>query len=97
MARKEYGSARQGERTDLTLPQCSKVWTQAKTAEKLNISQQAVAKSIQIARAVEILLLEYEQGVKGLYTEVMLSSYQVIFIALPICTLTLCIPDDLIV
>jgi len=53
LKRKLYGSARRGERTDLTSPQYGEVWTQKRTAEDLNISQQAVSTAIQIAGAVE--------------------------------------------
>jgi len=66
LKRKIYGSAKSGERTDLTLPQCSKVWTQQRTAEDLGISQQAVTKAIQIANAIE----EYPELAKYKGTEV---------------------------
>ena len=54
LKRKLEGSARQGERTDLTLLQRDKVpWTQAQTAADLGISQPAVVKAIKIATAIE--------------------------------------------
>ncbi len=54
LRRKLEGSARQGERTDLTLLHRNKVpWTQEATARDLGISQPAVAKAIKIATAIE--------------------------------------------
>lgn len=53
LKRKLEGGARRGERTDLTSPQRSEVWTQDKTANDLGISRQAVGKAIKIATAIE--------------------------------------------
>lgn len=54
LKRKLEGSAKQGERTDLTLLHCNKVpWTQERTAQDLGISQSAVVKAIKIATAIE--------------------------------------------
>ena len=49
------GEPKPGYRTDLKgpLPQHGKGWTQEKTVQDLEISQQAVTKAIQIAEAVE--------------------------------------------
>jgi len=57
------------------LPQCSKSegWTQEKTAKELNISQQAVAKAIQIATAIE----EYPELAKEKKGEVILREYRI--------------------
>jgi hypothetical protein len=49
LERKMEGSARRGERTDLTSLHRGEVWTQDKTARDLGISRQAVSKAIQIA------------------------------------------------
>lgn len=46
LKRKLEGSARRGERTDLTSPQHSEVWTQDQTAKDLGISRQAVGKAL---------------------------------------------------
>ena len=54
LKRELEGSARQGERTDLTLLQRNKVpWTQQQTADDLGISRPAVVKAIKIAEAIE--------------------------------------------
>lgn len=53
MKRKLEGSARRGERTDLTSLRCGEVCTQDKTSEDLGISRQAVGKAIKIATAIE--------------------------------------------
>jgi len=53
MKRKLEGSARRGERTDLTSSNFDEVWTRDKTAKDLGISTGSVSQSIQIAKAVE--------------------------------------------
>ena len=53
LKREKEGSARRGERTDLTSLHCGEVWTQDKTAKDLGISRQAVNKAIKIAEAIE--------------------------------------------
>jgi len=53
--------------------------------------------SVKIARVAEVLLLKYKQGIKGLFAKIVLSSNHVIFIALSICALSLCVPNYLIV
>jgi hypothetical protein len=53
LKRKQYGSARRGERTDLTSPNFSEVWTQDKTAKVLNVSRPTVSRNLKIARAIK--------------------------------------------
>ncbi len=57
LKRKLEGSARRGERTDLTSAQCAEVWTQDKTAEDLGISRRSVGEAIQ----AETLVKEYPE------------------------------------
>ena len=53
--------------------------------------------SVKIAKVTEVLLFKYKQGIKGLFAKIVLSSNHVIFIALSICALSLCVPNYLIV
>lgn len=54
LKRELLGSARQGERTDLTLLEPNKVlWTQEQTAKDLGISRPTVVQAIKIATAIE--------------------------------------------
>lgn len=55
MKRKVEGSARRGERTDLTSATMAEVWSQEKTASDLNVSRQMVGKAIKIATAIKYL------------------------------------------
>jgi len=52
MRRGEHGSARQGERTDLTLSQDDKVWNQSKTAKAAKVTQSTISKAKKVAKAI---------------------------------------------
>jgi len=64
LKRKQYGSARRGERTDLTSSKFDEVWTQNKTAEVLNVSRPTVSRNLKIARAIKEYpdLASYAEG-----------------------------------
>ena len=53
LKRKIEGSAKRGQRTDLTSSKFDEVWTRDKTAKDLGISTGAVSTAIQIANAIE--------------------------------------------
>jgi len=74
MKRKIEGEPKPGYRTDLKgpLPHGSEGWTQEKTAEDLNISQQTVSKAIQIANAIE----EYPELAKKKKGNVIIREYK---------------------
>ena len=53
LMREKYGSAKPGERTDLTSSDSEQVWTTQKTAELLNQSKGLISEDLQLARDLE--------------------------------------------
>ena len=53
LMREKYGSAKPGERTDLTSSDSEQVWTIEKTADLLNQSKALISEDLQLARDLE--------------------------------------------